>query len=159
VLYSCVNICLSYALLLYGERVHIRCFTYLLAYLARPVRRRHVVVVRRRDDDVRRRRDDVVTTTSSRRRHDVVRRRRHDDVVLHSCENICLSFLHAVVIRWTSSYTMFHVSACVLSKTRTPSSRRRRTTSWRRRDDDVPRRRDDVVRRRRHDVVRSYVYN
>ena len=70
--------------MLYGERVYIRCFTYLLSYLARPVRHRHVVVVRRRDDDVRRRRDDVVR----RRRHDhvtttyddVVRRPRHDDV-------------------------------------------------------------------------------
>ena len=50
--------------MLYGERVHIRCFTYLLAYLARPVRRRHVVVVRRRGEVVRRRRDDAV-----RRRH------------------------------------------------------------------------------------------
>ena len=62
VLHSRVIVCLSYTLLLYGERVHIRRFTYLLAYLAKPVRRRHVVVVRRRDDVVGRRRDDVVTT-------------------------------------------------------------------------------------------------
>jgi len=49
-------------------------FTYLIAYLARTVRRRHVVVVRRRDDDVRRRRYDDVTlcyvvTTMLRRRN------------------------------------------------------------------------------------------
>ena len=55
-----ISVCLSYTLLLYGERVHMRRFTYLLAYLAKPVRRRHVVIVRRRDDDVRRRRDDDV---------------------------------------------------------------------------------------------------
>jgi len=48
--------------------------------------------------------------------------------VLHSCVNICLSFSHAAVIRWTSSYTMFHVSTCLLTYLR-----RCRTTSWRRR--------------------------
>jgi len=96
VLHSCVNICLSHTLLLYGERVHIRCFTYLLAYLARTVRRRHVAVVRRRDDDVRRHRDDDV----QRRRDDVVRRRR-TYITGFSVTFLCkyLSFSHAVVIR------------------------------------------------------------
>ena len=87
VTFLCKYLCLSYTLLLYRERVHIRCFTYLLAYLAtlkpviywfeyiilntrtsyeyvvRPVRRRHVVIVRRRDDDVGY--DDVVTTSTT----------------------------------------------------------------------------------------------
>jgi len=48
--------CLSFLHAVVGERVYILCFTYLLAYLARPVRRCHVILVRRRDDDVRRRR-------------------------------------------------------------------------------------------------------
>jgi len=73
VLHSCVNICLSYTLLLYGERVHVRCFTYLLAYL---VRRRHVVVVRRRDDVVTTTYDNVVTMS-----YDDVMTTTYDDVV------------------------------------------------------------------------------
>ena len=84
-----MSVCLSYTLLIYGERVHIQRFTYLLAYLARPVRRRHVVVVRLREDDVRRRRDDVVTTTSSRRRDDDVRRRHRTYVTGFSVIFLC----------------------------------------------------------------------
>jgi len=60
-------------------------------------RRRRTTFWRRRDDDVR------------RCRHDVVRRRHDDDVRV--------SFLHAVVVRWTCLYTMFHVSTCLLTTT------------------------------------------
>ena len=70
--FSVIFLCkyLSYALLLYGERVHIRCFTYVLAYLLTLSSERRT-----------RSYDDVVTT-SWRRRTSTSWRRSRDDVVV-----------------------------------------------------------------------------
>jgi len=136
----------------------LRCFTYLLAYLARPVRRRHVVVVRRRDD--------VVTTTSSRRRHDdVVRRRREDDVrrrrrtyIIGFSVTFLCKYLSVFLTRCFYTVNEFHrcftyvlAYLLTLSSVRRTTSYdvvRRTTTSWQRRETSWRRR-----------TTTSYVYN
>jgi len=145
-----ISVCLSYTLLLlYCERVHIRCFTYLLAYLARPVRRRHDVVRRRRDDVVRRR-NDVVTTT-----YDVAVTS-YDDVVTTSWGRTYITgfsvtflckYLSVFLTRCCYTVNEFIYDTSRIAYLARPV-RRRHVVVVRRRDDDVRRRREDDVRRR-----------
>ena len=88
------------------------------------------------------------TSSSHRRRTTSWRRRTTTYITGFSVTFLC-KYVSVFLTRccwWTSLYTMFHVSTCLLSKTRTSLSRRRRTTSWRRRTTMSWRRRDvDVV--------------